>query len=135
MKKQTIYSLILALAAVTGVSSSAQAANAFTTTNVNVRSGPGTSYGVVGVLSAGTRVQLNQCRDDWCNIEQGSLHGWASKPYLDKIKASVVVVPVPIIIHRPHFHKPSRPHRPYPLFPGPSRPKPHCKIAPGFSCR
>lgn len=127
MKKQTMYSAILAFAALTGVSSAAQAANAFATAEVNVRSGPSTSYDVVGVLGAGTRVQLSVCRDGWCSIEQGSLHGWANKSYLDKTQTSVVVVPVPVIIHAPHFHRPLRPHRPHL--------KPRCKIAPGFSCR
>lgn len=127
MKKQMIFSAILALAALIAVSSAAQAANAFATAEVNVRSGPGTSYAVVGILGAGTRVQLSLCRDGWCNIEQGSLHGWASQSYLDKTQTSVVVVPVPIIIHRPIFHRPHHSHRPYP--------KPRCKIAPGVSCR
>ena len=124
MKKQTMFSAILALAALVGASFTAQAADAFATDDVNVRSGPGTSYAVVGVLGAGTRVQMNQCREGWCSVEQGNLNGWASQSYLDKTNNTVVVVPVPIIIHQPRFHKP---HRPYP--------KRRCKIAPGVSCR
>jgi uncharacterized protein YraI len=142
MIKTVLISAALAAAALIGVSTAASAADAFTTTNLNVRSGPGTNYAVIGTLGAGTRVHLDYCRDGWCNVEQGILHGWASASHLDKTRASIVIVPPPIIIHRPHYQKPWPPHRPRPPHhkPWPPKPKPPyhkpgCKIAPGFPCK
>lgn len=58
----------------------AQAAQA--TTALNVRSGPGTGYGVVDVLSAGEQVDVEQCRGGWCRISHPGPDGWVSQRYL-----------------------------------------------------
>jgi hypothetical protein len=137
MIKKFLIPAALAAVALIGASSAARAAEAFTTTNANVRSGPGIHYSVIGTLSAGTRVQLDYCRSGWCQIEQGRLHGWTSESLLDKSRASVVIVP-PIFIHPPHHHHkpwPPKPHKPWPPKPWPPKPhKPQCKIAPGYPC-
>lgn len=124
MTKQKMIFAILAFAALAGAEPTAQAATAFATSNVNVRSGPSTSYSIVGSLDAGTRVELNGCRDGWCSVEQGNLRGWANKDYLDQARATVIVVAPPIIIHRPY-----RPHQKPPFN------RPRCKISPGIPCR
>ena len=49
----------LLLAALAGSSVAALAAPAFATTNVNVRSGPGTDFGVIGVLARGEGVDID----------------------------------------------------------------------------
>lgn len=55
---------------------------------LNVRSGPGTGYRVLGVVRQGEVVRNLGCRDSgaprWCQIENqaGTLRGWASGRYL-----------------------------------------------------
>ena len=62
--------LVAALALLGGlaVAAPALAASAHTTGNVNVRSGPGTGYAKLGTLTAGTRVKLRGCEDNWCSV-------------------------------------------------------------------
>jgi hypothetical protein len=38
---------------------------------VNVREGAGTSYDIVGRLSAGERVEIIECDDGWCETDEG----------------------------------------------------------------
>ncbi len=52
------------------------------TTTVNVRSGPGTSYRVVGVLQAGDYVDVNRCTGGWCEISMRGPDGWVSSRFL-----------------------------------------------------
>src|SRR5450755_19841 len=105
MKKSVLISAAVAVTTLVGAASAAQAATSYATTNVNVRSGPGTGYAVVGVLSAGSTVHVNRCNDSWCSIQQGPVQGWASATYLESARPSVVIVPPPIIIGRPHHHR------------------------------
>lgn len=65
------------------ISGSAFAATA--TTLVNVRSGPGTGFDVVGVLNPGDRVNVNGCRDGWCQIDMRGPNGYVSSRYLSGI--------------------------------------------------
>lgn len=60
----------------------AQAAPATATQNVNVRSGPGTSYNVVDALRRGEQVDVQQCQGTWCYINQDGPSGWVSSNYL-----------------------------------------------------
>lgn len=60
----------------------ASAAEATATTAVNVRSGPSTSYRVVGVLERGERVQVDRCTDSWCEVSRRGADGWVSSRYL-----------------------------------------------------
>lgn len=67
-----------ALLATTALASAAQS-----TTSVNVRSGPGTSYGVVDVLYAGENVTVEGCvSSGWCQITHSGPDGWVSARYL-----------------------------------------------------
>ena len=50
---------------------------------LNVRSGPGTSYGVVDILYAGEVVKVTKCvSNGWCYIEHTGPDGWVSSNYL-----------------------------------------------------
>jgi uncharacterized protein YraI len=60
----------------------AQAAPGTVTANVNLRSGPGTSYGVVDVVRSGTQVDVEQCEGSWCYITKSGPDGWVSANYL-----------------------------------------------------
>ncbi len=71
---------ILAAATLIGTTA-ASAAQA--TGSVNVRSGPGTSYGVVDVLFPGENVDVGECRSNgFCYITHSGPDGWVSSRYL-----------------------------------------------------
>ncbi|MCG7508615.1 SH3 domain-containing protein [Mesorhizobium retamae] len=129
---------VLALIGGLVISAQAVAASGYTSGNVNVRSGPGTGYAKIGVLTAGTRVSLRGCQNNWCNVRGAGLVGWISASFLveDMARPPAVVIAPTIVVrppHRPpHWHKP--PHRPG-WRPRPPRPGDNCKIAPGFPCR
>ncbi|WP_275693085.1 SH3 domain-containing protein [Devosia lacusdianchii] len=60
----------------------AYAAPGVVTSNVNVRSGPGTNYGVVDTVRRGTQVDVQQCQGSWCYIAKNGPDGWVSASYL-----------------------------------------------------
>ena len=60
----------------------AQAAPGTVTSNVNVRSGPGTNYSVVDNTRAGTQVDVQRCQGSWCYISKPGPDGWVSGRYL-----------------------------------------------------
>tara|TARA_R110002020_G_scaffold57341_14_gene157961 strand:+ start:861 stop:1520 length:660 start_codon:yes stop_codon:yes gene_type:complete len=60
----------------------ANAAPGTVTSNVNVRSGPGTNYGVVATARRGERVDVQQCEGSWCYIQSRGADGWVSSNYL-----------------------------------------------------
>lgn len=75
--------IAVAAAAVVVFLPAAQAAPGTVTTNVNVRSGPGTSYGVVDVARAGQQVDVQRCQGSWCYISKPGPDGWVSANYLN----------------------------------------------------
>lgn len=60
----------------------AYAAPGTVTSNVNVRSGPGTNYAVVDTVRRGTQVDVQQCQGSWCYIVKSGPDGWVSSSYL-----------------------------------------------------
>ena len=60
----------------------ANAAPGTVTSNVNVRSGPGTNYAVVATARRGERVDVQQCQGSWCYVEKSGPDGWVSSTYL-----------------------------------------------------
>lgn len=56
--------------------SGALAAPAVALSGVNVRSGPGTGYGVIGTLPRGVAVEVLSCTPAWCAI------GWGRPAYV-----------------------------------------------------
>lgn len=59
-----------------------QAAPGVVTSNVNVRSGPGTNYAVVTAIPSGTQVDVQRCDSGFCYIEGRRVSGWVSAQYL-----------------------------------------------------
>jgi uncharacterized protein YraI len=55
---------------------------AVATTSVNVRSGPGTSYGVVDTLRPGEPVSIRDRSGGWCAVSKSGPDGWVSCAYL-----------------------------------------------------
>lgn len=53
-------------------------------TDLNVRSGPGPQYPVIGVLAAGQQATLNGCIENskWCAIAEAQGQGWVYSDYL-----------------------------------------------------
>jgi uncharacterized protein YraI len=82
-KPMTIRNTLLASGAVLLLSAGAAAAAPATAqSNVNVRSGPGTQYPVVGALRGGETVDVADCTGSWCQISFSGGTGYASQNYL-----------------------------------------------------
>ena len=76
--------LLAASLALIGLAGAAQATDAQARVELNVRTGPGTGYGVIDTLDAGERVEVIECnRQRWCYIDQAGPNGWVSSSYLD----------------------------------------------------
>ncbi|MFQ0814778.1 ligand-binding protein SH3 [Brucella anthropi] len=62
----------------------AQAANAISTANLNIRTGPGTRYATLGSIPSGAPVTVRGCTSGygWCQVSYGPTFGWASSRYL-----------------------------------------------------
>ena len=67
----------------------AYAAPGTVTSNVNVRSGPGTNYGVVSTVRRGEQVDVQQCEGSWCYISKPGPDGWVSSTYLSNGRGSI----------------------------------------------
>jgi hypothetical protein len=75
-------SAVVCAAALVFMPAIASAAPAVATGSVNVRSGPGTSYGVIDTLRAGQTVDVLGCRSGWCYVEKSGPDGYVSSSYL-----------------------------------------------------
>jgi uncharacterized protein YraI len=80
---RTIRNTLLASGAVLLLSAGAAAAAPATVrTDLNVRSGPGTQYQVVGGVQSGETVDVAGCTGSWCQISFSGGTGYASANYL-----------------------------------------------------
>lgn len=68
--------------------SSSNAKTYYSTTTLNVRSGPGTSYASKGVLSRGQAVSVVDSSSYWYKIKYGSGYGYVGSKYLTSSKPS-----------------------------------------------
>jgi uncharacterized protein YraI len=87
--------LMAAAAAGALTASSALAATATATTDLNIRSGPGPEYPVVGVIGANESATVNGCLQGskWCTVTAGGAQGWAYSDYLSAdLSGSTVVM-------------------------------------------
>jgi uncharacterized protein YraI len=60
----------------------AAAAPAVVSTDLNMRSGPGTQYGVIGTIPGGATVDVDGCTGSWCAVNFNGRSGYASASYL-----------------------------------------------------
>ena len=60
----------------------ASAAPGHTTTDLNLRSGPGTSYGIVDTMPEGARVNIRSCAGSWCRVDFHGTMGYAAENLL-----------------------------------------------------
>lgn len=65
----------------------AEAAPAYSTANVNMRSGPSTQYPAVIVIPYGARVEIQGCMQsaNWCDVSYAGYRGWVSGTYLQAL--------------------------------------------------
>lgn len=81
----------------------ASSAHAVTTatawTDLNLRAGPSTTYGIVSVIPAANSVTVDGCLEDssWCRVTHAGINGWASGDYL------TAMVETPITVDRERF--------------------------------
>ncbi|MCO6180189.1 SH3 domain-containing protein [Ciceribacter sp. RN22] len=77
---------LLAMAAVgmLAIPALADAAPAYSTADVNMRSGPSTQYPPVLVIPYGSRVDIRGCLSSqaWCDVDYRGIRGWVSGSYL-----------------------------------------------------
>jgi uncharacterized protein YraI len=50
--------------------------------DLNLRSGPGTSYRVIDTMPAGANVAILGCTGSWCRVSFRGIEGYASASYL-----------------------------------------------------
>jgi uncharacterized protein YraI len=85
MKRTRVMIGLASLVGAALIASPAVALNAFSPTgHLNVRSGPGFQYPVVGVMQQNVPAAVTGCIQDysWCSVAVGAVSGWASAPYL-----------------------------------------------------
>ena len=82
-------SATLAILAVSGGVAAAQSP----VTNLNMRSGPGTAYQVLGVIPAGAPVAVLGCDGSWCQVNYAGRIGYANGSYLGGQSRAVIVAP------------------------------------------
>ena len=70
-------------------------------TDLNVRSGPGTQYPVVGSIQGGETVDAGACTGGWCRVSFSGGTGWASRSYLAMGGA---VAPGPAVAVAPYVY-------------------------------
>lgn len=62
-----------------------------TTTDVNIRTGPSTSYQSLGVIPGGTSIDITDCEpgSTWCSVTAGDTSGFVSGNYIQQVAAPV----------------------------------------------
>lgn len=92
MKLKLLASAAVAVLALAGSAHAQQAVVA--STDLNVRSGPGPQYPVIGLIGIDEQATLMGCVDgsQWCQVSTGNVEGWAYADYLIGDNAGVEVV-------------------------------------------
>ncbi|WP_157720337.1 SH3 domain-containing protein [Friedmanniella luteola] len=79
-----------------------------TTANLNLRKGPGRSYGVIKVLRKGVRVTLTgRSSNGFARVQNANAIGWVSTKYLSTSKVSTRSAPAPRSSVTPRGLKPN----------------------------
>ncbi len=83
MKLVTV-GLVSSLALASAAPAFAQSVDAVAATDLNIRSGPGPYYDVVGVIAGGDSATVTRCLDaaPWCEVSYNGATGWSSADYL-----------------------------------------------------
>jgi hypothetical protein len=65
-----------------GIAVPTAASAAYTTGDVNLRTGPGTGYAVITTAPAGSFVNVLGCPSSWCRVNFRGIVGWMSAGYI-----------------------------------------------------
>jgi uncharacterized protein YraI len=72
------------VASALGLSATAALASpALVTSDLNLRSGPGTQYRSLGVVPGGSTVNVFECQRGWCAVSAFGRNGFVNDNYLD----------------------------------------------------
>lgn len=82
MKFRSLAVAAFAMAAAMAAPAVAHAYASYTTGSVNQRTGPSTGYQRMGVLGAGSAVDVRYCQPGWCRVSSYLGTGWVSSRYL-----------------------------------------------------
>ena len=78
--------------------------------NTNLREGPGTNFGVVTLVPAGSIVEVTGCAAEWCTTNWRGRVGYMIATHLDQrvgvVAQPVAVYPAPYIYGPPYFYGP-----------------------------
>jgi uncharacterized protein YraI len=82
--KRVNFALMAAATAMATLPAIASATTASAVTDLNIRSGPGSQYEVLGVIDGGANAEVDGCMDgqSWCKVNYEGTSGWAYAPYL-----------------------------------------------------
>lgn len=78
------------------------AAVTHTTSNLNLRGGPGKTYPVRTIIPSGAAIDVHSCGHEWCYSSWADHQGYVSRDYL--IHHVVVVVPTITHVTNVHYH-------------------------------
>ena len=110
--------LTLCVGALAALSTTYAAASpAYVASNVNMRSGPGTTNEIVTRIPGGSLVDANNCKDGWCEVSWQGKSGFAIQTALD---LSGRVTSRPRTSYAPGYPGPGYVGAPPPVYYGPS---------------
>ena len=78
----------------------AQTTLTHTTSNLNLRAGPGKHYPVRTVIPAGAEIDVHSCGHVWCYASWAEHQGYVSHDYL----VHHVTAEIPVIVHVTNVH-------------------------------
>ncbi len=110
--KSIVKSSLAAAAILLGASVVAEARPVLVTSDLNVRTGPGTQNPSIGVIPGGSTAEVGRCYSGWCEIAWGNLRGFSSQAYLDGHGPAYVAPPPP----PPVYYGPRRYYGPGPYY-------------------
>lgn len=90
--------ICIAIVAAVLCTAQARAETATVDSKVNLRTGPGPAFSIIGVLTPGTRLAVEKCTEEWCRVRAGRARGYISRALLkgdDDTYASAAPPPVP----------------------------------------
>ncbi len=84
MKNIAKLGMASAIALTAAVPAFAQSSEAIAATDLNIRSGPGPQYEVLGVIPGGASAAVEGCLSEasWCKVDFDGTAGWSSSDYL-----------------------------------------------------
>jgi Bacterial SH3 domain len=103
-----LYGLATLLLGLSAATASASPARVYS--NTNLREGPGTNFGVVTLVPAGSIVEVTGCAAEWCTTNWRGRVGYMIATHLDQrvgvVAQPVAVYPAPYIYGPPYFYGP-----------------------------